>query len=66
MKTISENSDKRVGLFRKWEKRGIFMTPYSEILGEIGKPGTMMDTQPFTGDDHPGSIDINRRKDRNY
>ena len=30
------------------------MTLYSEIWVEIEKPGTMMGTQTFIGDDHPG------------
>ena len=31
------------------------MTLYSEIWGEIEKLGTMMGTQTFIADDHPGS-----------
>ena len=34
------------------------MTLYSEIWGEIEKPGTMMGTQAFIGDDHPGTTDL--------
>ena len=33
------------------------MTLYSEIWGETEKPGTMMATQPFIRDDHPGVYD---------
>ena len=31
------------------------MTLYSEIWDEIEKPGTMMGTQTFIRDDHPGN-----------
>ena len=30
------------------------MTLYSEIWDDTQNPGTMMDTQTFTKDDHPG------------
>ena len=30
------------------------MTLHAEIWGETEKPGTMMDTQTFIRDDHPG------------
>ena len=35
------------------------MTPYSEIWAEIKKPGTMMSTHTFIGDDHHGLGDFN-------
>ena len=54
MKTISENSEKRVGFFQSQRKGVFFITLHSEIWDETEKPGTMMDTQAFTGNDHPG------------
>ena len=39
------------------------MTLYSEIWGEIEKPRTMMGTQTFIRDDHPGPCVI---KEKNY
>ena len=30
------------------------MTLHSEVWGKAEKPGTMMDTQTFIRDDHPG------------
>ena len=36
------------------EKGYFFVDVYSEIWGAIEKPGTIMDTQAFTKDDHQG------------
>ena len=45
---------KRVGFFKKSEKRILSKTLYSKIWGEIENPGTLMGTQTFIRNDHPG------------
>ena len=58
IKTISENSVKRVDFFQSRRKGAFFMTLYSEIWGETEKPGTIINTQALTGDAHPGVTQI--------
>ena len=54
IKTISENSEKRVGFFKSQRKGVFFMTLHSEIWRETEKRGTIVNTQSFIRDDHPG------------
>ena len=55
MKAISESSEKRTRCFRS-QRKGVFLvTLHSEIWGETAeKPGRIMDTQAFIGDDYTG------------
>ena len=54
IKAISENSEKRAECFQNQGTGAFLVTLYSEIWGETEKPGRIMDTQAFIGDDHPG------------
>ena len=56
IKTISESSEKKVGFFESQRKVALLMILSSEKWGETEKPGTMMDTQAFIRDDHPGYL----------
>ena len=54
IKAISENSEKRAACFQTQGMGVVLVTLHSEVLGETEKPGRMMDTQAFIGDDYPG------------
>ena len=54
IKAISENSREKGWIFFKVRENGYLATLHSEIWRETEKPGRMMDTQAFVGDDHPG------------
>ena len=54
IKAIFENSEKRTGCFQSQEKGVFLVTLHPEEWGETEKPGRMMDTQTFIGDDYQG------------
>ena len=52
IKAISENSKKRARCLHSQGEGVFLMTIHSEIWGETEKPGRIMDTQAFIGDDY--------------
>ena len=57
IKAIYENSKKGRDVSKVREKGVFLVTLHAEIWHETVKPGKMMDTQAFVGDDHPGLTD---------